>query len=636
MENKEKFYITTAIAYASGKPHIGNTYEIVLADSIARFMRLYGYDVYFQTGADEHGIKIETKAAEEGMDPKDYVDKTSNVMKGIWDVMGTSYDSFVRTTEPIHMKKVQQIFKKLYDQGDIYKGEYEGMYCAPCESFFTPSQLVDGKCPECGREVTYAKEDAYFLKLEKYADRLVEHINSNPDFIRPDSRKHEMINNFINPGLRDLCVSRTSVKWGIPVDFDPDHVVYVWIDALSNYVTFLGYDTEGEHGKLFNKYWPCDIHLIGKDILRFHTIYWPIILMALDMELPKTVFGHPWLLVGEDKMSKSKGNVVYADDLVYEYGLDTVRYYMLREMPFSADGTFTYDLLTERINTDLANTLGNLVSRTIAMTEQYFDLIVPEKTGVTTQYDEEFLSLINETPVQVAAKMHEYRVSDAISLIFALLRRANKYIDETTPWILARDEEKKPLLGTVLYNLLDCIRIAAALLGPYIPETSQKIIKSLGTKRVNWEDLKAGELESGITLTKLPTVLFERIKPDKEESPKSKPLSAEEEITMEEFSKVQLRVGKIISARKHKNADKLLVFEVSLGDDEPLRQIVSGIADEFTPEELVGKLVTVVANLKSVKLRGEVSQGMLLLSEDNEKLSFIVPENQVTIGSIIK
>lgn len=636
--NKKPYYITTAIAYTSGKPHIGNVYEIVLADAIARFMRLYGYDVYLQTGTDEHGQKIQTKAEEAGVTPQEFVDGIAAEIRRNWDIMNTSYDAFVRTTDPKHEKIVQKIFKKLYEQDDIYKGEYEGMYCSPCESFFTPSQLADGKCPDCGGEVSYAKEEAYFFRISKYQDALVKHIEAHPDFIQPESRKNEMLNNFIKPGLKDLCVSRTSFSWGIPVDFDPKHVVYVWIDALSNYITFLGYDPDGENGELFKKYWPADVHLIGKDILRFHTIYWPIMLMALGVELPKKVFGHPWLLIGEGKMSKSKGNVIYADDLVNWFGVDAVRYFVLKEMPFAQDGSMTYELLIERINGELVNILGNLVNRTAAMTQQYFGGIIPEQ-GEVTELDRELIDMASELAGNVAEKMDELRVSDSIQLIFNVLRRSNKYIDETTPWILAKDPAQKGRLGTVLYNLLETIRICGALLGAYLPDTSQKILTILNTEATDFESLKAfGALCAGTKL-KPAEILFERIdvnaKMKQIESadtaakaaakpPETTEEEQREEISIDDFAKVELRTGEIISAEKHPDADKLYVLQISLGGEQ--RQIVSGIAKYFTIDELIGKRVVVVANLKPAKLRGVMSYGMILMAEDKDGLRFIAAE----------
>lgn len=646
--NKKPYYITTAIAYTSGKPHIGNVYEIVLADAIARFMRLYGYDVYLQTGTDEHGQKIQTKAEEAGVTPQEFVDGVASEIRRNWDIMNTSYDGFVRTTDPKHEKTVQKIFKKLYEQDDIYKGEYEGMYCSPCESFFTPSQLADGKCPDCGGEVSYAKEEAYFFRISKYQDALVKHIEAHPDFIQPESRKNEMLNNFIKPGLKDLCVSRTSFNWGIPVDFDPKHVVYVWIDALSNYITFLGYDPDGENGELFEKYWPADVHLIGKDILRFHTIYWPIMLMALGVELPKKVFGHPWLLIGEGKMSKSKGNVIYADDLVNLFGVDAVRYFVLKEMPFAQDGSMTYELLIERINGELVNILGNLVNRTAAMTQQYFGGIIPEQ-GEATELDCELIGMASELAGNVAEKMDELRVSDSIQMIFNVLRRSNKYIDETTPWILAKDSAQKGRLGTVLYNLLETIRICGVLLGAYLPDTSQKILTILNTEATDFESLKTfGALRVGTKLNPA-EILFERIdmnaKMKQIESadtaaktaaklPETTKEEQREEISIDDFAKVELRTGEILSAEKHPDADKLYVLQISLGVEQ--RQIVSGIAKYFTIEELTGKRVVVVANLKPAKLRGVMSYGMILMAEDKDGLHFITAEGGGENGANIR
>jgi len=646
---KKPFYITTAIAYTSGKPHIGNVYEIVLADAIARFMRLYGYDVYLQTGTDEHGQKIQDKAEQAGVSPQEFVDGIAAEIKRNWDVMNTSYDNFVRTTDPKHEKIVQKIFKKLYEQGDIYKGEYEGMYCSPCESFFTQSQLVDGKCPDCGGEVSYAKEEAYFFRISKYQDALVKHIEEHPDFIQPESRKNEMLNNFIKPGLKDLCVSRTSFSWGIPVDFDPKHVVYVWIDALSNYITFLGYDPDGNNGELFKKYWPADVHLIGKDILRFHTIYWPIMLMALGVELPKKVFGHPWLLIGEGKMSKSKGNVIYADDLVHWFGVDAVRYFVLKEMPFAQDGSMTYELLIERINGELVNILGNLVNRTAAMTQQYFGGVVPKQENLS-ELDTELIGMALELAESVPEKMHELRVSDSIQLIFNVLRRSNKYIDETAPWILAKDPAQKERLGTVMYNLLETIRICGVLLGAYLPDTSNKILNILNTDATDFDSIKTfGALVPGTALNKS-SILFERIDaakklkeiegaatPKAEQKRESKKPEQEkecEEITIDEFAKVELRTGQILSAEKHPDADKLLVLQIRLGEET--RQIVSGIAKYFTIEELIGKQVVVAANLKPAKLRGVMSNGMILMAEDKDGLSFITADRAVQSGSKIR
>lgn len=643
--NKGKFYLTTAIAYTSGKPHIGNTYEIVLADSIARFKKLNGYDVYFQTGTDEHGQKIQLKAESEGKTPQEFVDEIAEEIKRIWDLMNTSYDKFVRTTDPEHIKIVQKIFKKLYDQGDIYKGYYEGWYCTPDEAFFTDAQLVDGKCPDCGREVHMAREEAYFFKMSKYAGRLMKHIEDNPKFIQPESRKNEMVNNFIKPGLQDLCVSRTSFDWGIPVTFDEGHVVYVWIDALSNYITFLGYDTEGNHGELYKKYWPADVHLIGKDILRFHTIYWPILLMALGVELPKQVFGHPWLLVGEGKMSKSKGNVIYADDLVDFFGVDAVRYYVLYEMPFASDGTLTYDLLIERINSDLANILGNLVNRTITMTNKYFDGVVLPPT-VHEPIDDELIKVALDTPLKVEKKMEELKVSDSIYEIFMLLRRSNKYIDETQPWILGRDENKKDRLGTVLYNLLESIRIAAVLLEPFLPETAEKILKQLNTDKRDWESLL--QFNGMIPGQKVgtPEILFARIdaakkieeinKINEEKALKAKScesLSEEDFITIDDFAKLDMRVAEILKVEKHPKADKLLVFQLKVGEET--RQVVSGIAQYYKPEQLLGKKVVMVYNLQPVTLRGVESRGMILSAELGEKLSVVSTLNDMPSGAKI-
>lgn len=657
--NKGKYYLTTAIAYTSGKPHIGNTYEIVLADSIARFKKLNGYDVYFQTGTDEHGEKIQIKAKEANKTPQQFVDEVAGEIKRIWDLMNTSYDKFVRTTDPMHVASVQKIFKKLYDQGDIYKGYYEGWYCTPDEAFFTESQLVDGKCPDCGREVHMAREEAYFFKMSKYADRLMKHIEENPKFIQPESRKNEMVNNFIKPGLQDLCVSRTSFDWGIPVTFDEGHVVYVWIDALSNYITFLGYDTEGNHGELYKKLWPADVHLIGKDILRFHTIYWPILLMALGEELPKQVFGHPWLLVGEGKMSKSKGNVIYADDLVDMFGVDAIRYFVLHEMPFANDGTLTYELVIERVNSDLANILGNLVNRTVTMTNKYFggEILPPSEQEAV---DNELISLALETPARVENKMDDLRVSDAIDEIFALLRRSNKYIDETQPWVLGKDESKRARLATVLYNLLESIRIAAVLLEPFLPETSQKILKQLNTEKKDWESLQS--FDGMVTGERVgePEILFARIdaakkmeeinkineskaaarteteskaEPEKENKAEAEAEAGEELVTIDDFHKLDLRVAEIIKAEKHPNADKLLVFQLKVGDET--RQVVSGISKYYKPEDLVGKKVVMVYNLKPVTLRGVESRGMLLAAEKEKKLTLLSTLEDIEGGATI-
>lgn len=640
---KKPYYITTAITYTSGKPHIGNTYEIVLADAIARYKRLVGYDVYFQTGTDEHGQKVELKAAEQGVKPKKFVDDIAGEIKRIWDIMDTSYDKFIRTTDPYHEKKVQEIFKKLYEQGDIYKSEYEGMYCKPCESFFTKSQLVDGKCPDCGSEVTYEKEEAYFFKLSKYADRLIEHIETHPDFIQPESRKNEMLNNFLKPGLKDLCVSRTSFKWGIPVDFDDKHVVYVWIDALSNYITFLGYDVNGNNEEKFNKYWPCDVHLIGKDILRFHTIYWPIMLMALGVELPKQVFGHPWLLLGDGKMSKSKGNVIYADDLVDIFGVDSVRYYLLREMPFAQDGTLTYEQLTERVNGELVNILGNLVNRTIAMSKKYFKGEV-SNPNVIGEFDDDLKSFALETVRKVDGYMDELKVSDAINEIIFLARRSNKYIDETMPWVLAKDKANDDRLKTVLYNLLECIRIIGVLIAPFLPSTGKDILSMIKHEDSNYDSIKNFGGFKEETILDDAHVLFNRLDFEKDvlskikDTPKEdkkkakKEDKAKDEITIDDFSKIELKSGKIIEAKKHSNAKKLLVMQVDIGSET--RQIVSGIADSFKPEDIVGKQVVIVTNLKPAKLRGEISQGMILICEDEDgNLSFVNPDKNMNPGS---
>ena len=638
--NKEKYYITTAIAYTSGKPHIGNTYEIVLADSIARFKRAQGYDVRFQTGTDEHGQKIEEKANQAGVDPKTYVDGIAGEIKRIWDLMNTSYDKFIRTTDPDHEKQVQKIFKKLYDQGDIYLGYYEGHYCTACESFFTESQLVDGKCPDCGGPVHLEKEEAYFFKLSKYSQRLIDYINTHPEFIQPESRKNEMMNNFLLPGLQDLCVSRTTFKWGIPVDFDPKHVVYVWIDALTNYITGLGYDLDGNSDPMFEKYWPADLHLIGKDIIRFHTIYWPIMLMALDLPLPKQVFGHPWLLMGDRKMSKSKGNVIYADDLVNQFGVDAVRYFVLHEMPFDNDGNITYELLIERINSDLANILGNLVNRTIAMSNKYFGGIVTN-TGVNEPVDDELKAIALETPKRLAEKMDKLRVADGIDEVFTLLRRTNKYIDETTPWILAKSEDTLPRLQTVLYNLVESIRFAAICLAPFLPETSEKILDQINTNERDYLDLTTfGLYASGTKVTEKPEPLFMRLDPkvvlanlEKEEPQKEAPKSELPEITIDDFAKVELKVGTVLKCEKHPKADKLLVSQVDLGDHT--RQIVSGIASSYTPEEMVGKKVVVVTNLKTAQLRGVESQGMLLAGSKKKKISLVTIDTDLPNGTKI-
>ena len=646
---KKTFYLTTAIAYTSGKPHIGNTYEAILADSIVRFKRQQGYDVRFQTGTDEHGQKIELKAAEAGVTPKEFVDKVSGEIKTIWDLVGTSYDKFIRTTDEYHEKQVQKIFKKLYDQGDIYKGYYEGMYCTPCESFFTESQLVDGKCPDCGRECTPAKEEAYFFRMSKYADRLIEHINTHPEFIQPESRKNEMMNNFLLPGLQDLCVSRTSFKWGVPVDFDPKHVIYVWIDALSNYITGLGYDVDGNNDELYNKYWPADLHLIGKDILRFHTIYWPIMLMALDVPLPKQIFGHPWLLQGDGKMSKSKGNVIYADDLANLFGVDAVRYFVLHEMPFDNDGTITWELMVERMNSDLANTLGNLVNRTISMSNKYFNGAVENK-GVSDDVDADFKETVLAAPKKAAEKMDKLRVADAITEIFALFKRCNKYIDETMPWALAKEEDKKDRLATVLYNLIEGINIGASLLVPFMPETSKKILQQINAEARAFDDMEEfGKYKSGNKVTEKPEILFARMdikdvmekveeikaaqKKDTE-GEKYPEVEAKPEITIDDFDKVQIQVGEVIKCEPVPKAKKLLVSQIKIGAET--RQIVSGIAKYYKPEEMVGKKVAVITNLKPCKLCGVESQGMILAAGDDEgNLSVVTVDKDIVSGSEI-
>ena len=647
--DKKKFYMTTAIAYTSGKPHIGNTYEIVLADSIARFKRQQGYDVFFQTGTDEHGQKIELKAEEKGVTPKAFVDEVSTEIKRIWDLMNTSYDKFIRTTDADHEKQVQKIFKKLYDKGDIYKGHYEGMYCTPCESFFTESQLVDGKCPDCGREVQPAKEEAYFFRMSKYADRLIEHINTHPEFIQPVSRKNEMMNNFLLPGLQDLCVSRTSFKWGIPVDFDPKHVVYVWLDALTNYITGIGYDCDGNSSEQFKKDWPADLHLIGKDIIRFHTIYWPIFLMALDLPLPKQVFGHPWLLQGDGKMSKSKGNVLYADELVDFFGVDAVRYFVLHEMPFENDGVISWELMVERMNSDLANTLGNLVNRTVSMSNKYFGGVVENK-NVNEPVDEELKKVVLETPNKVIAKMEELRVADAITEIFTLFKRCNKYIDETMPWALAKDEAKKERLATVLYNLVESISIGATLLESFMPETSDKVLAQLGAQKRKLSQMDTfGLYPSGNKVTEKPEILFARMdinevmakvaelhpaKEEGKEEEKGIDIEPKDEITFEEFGKMQFQVGEIISCEAVKKSKKLLCSQVKIGSQ--VKQIVSGIKAHYTPEEMVGKKVMVLVNLKPAKLAGVLSEGMLLCAEDeNGELSLMVPEKKMPSGAEI-
>ena len=644
---KKPYYLTTAIAYTSGKPHIGNTYEAILADSIVRYKRQQGYDVRFQTGTDEHGQKVELKAAEKGVTPKEFVDEVSGEIRRIWDLVGTSYDKFIRTTDEDHEKQVQKIFKKLYDQGDIYKGEYEGMYCTPCESFFTTSQLVDGKCPDCGRECTPAKEEAYFFRMSKYADRLIEHINTHPEFIQPESRKNEMMNNFLLPGLQDLCVSRTSFKWGVPVDFDPKHVIYVWIDALSNYITGLGYDVDGNHGELYKKYWPADLHLIGKDILRFHTIYWPIMLMALDVPLPKQIFGHPWLLQGGEKMSKSKGNIIYADDLASLYA---VRYFVLHEMPFENDGTITWELMVERMNSDLANTLGNLVNRTISMSNKYFGGVV-NNAGVAEEVDEDLKKVVLETQVKASNKMDDLRVADAITEIFTMFKRCNKYIDETMPWALAKDEAKKERLETVLYNLIESITIGASLLEPFMPETSKKILEQLNTQARAFDDMtEFGKYPSGNKVTEKPEILFARLdikdvmpkveeiqaKQKAETAPEEKypEVEPKEEITIDDFDKVQIRVGEVLKCEPVPKAKKLLVSQIRIGNE--VRQIVSGIAKYYKPEEMVGKKVAVITNLKPCKLCGVESQGMILAAADDDgNLSVMTLDKDMPAGSEI-
>lgn len=653
--SKGKFYMTTAIAYASGKPHIGNTYEAVLADSIARFKRKDGYDVFFQTGTDEHGQKIELKAAEAGVTPQEYVDKASAEIKRIWDLMGTSYDKFIRTTDPDHEKQVQKIFKRLYDQGDIYKGSYEGMYCTPCESFWTQSQLKDGKCPDCGREVKPAKEEAYFFRMSKYAQRLIDHINSHPEFIQPVSRKNEMMNNFLLPGLQDLCVSRTSFKWGIPVDFDEKHVVYVWLDALTNYITGIGYDAEGNSSEQYKKLWPADLHLIGKDIIRFHTIYWPIFLMALNEPLPKQVFGHPWLLQGDGKMSKSKGNVLYADDLVDFFGVDAVRYFVLHEMPFENDGVISWELMVERLNSDLANTLGNLVNRTISMSNKYFGGIVADK-GAAEAVDEDLKAVVTGTYDKVAAKMEGWRVADAITDIFTLFKRCNKYIDETEPWVLAKDPAKADRLATVLYNLTESIVIGASLLEPYMPGTAEKIAAQLNTSLRSFEECTTfGGYISGSKVTEKPEILFARLdvkevlekaaamfearKALTEEAEEEKEedvmeLTKKPEITFEDFEKMQFAVGEIIKCEPVPKSKKLLCSQVKIGKE--VKQIVSGIRAHYTAEEMVGKKVMVLVNLKPAKLAGVLSEGMLLCAEDAEgNLALVTPEKNMPAGAEI-
>ena len=655
---RPKYYITTAIAYTSGKPHIGNTYEIVLADSVARFKRQQGYDVFFQTGTDEHGQKIELKAEEAGITPKEFVDNVSTEIKRIWDLMNTSYDKFIRTTDADHEAQVQKIFKKLYDQGDIYKGYYEGLYCTPCESFFTESQLVDGKCPDCGRPVTPAKEEAYFFKMSKYAPRLIDYINTHPEFIQPVSRKNEMMNNFLLPGLQDLCVSRTSFTWGIPVSFDPKHVTYVWLDALTNYITGIGYDCDGNSSEQFNKLWPADLHLIGKDIIRFHTIYWPIFLMALDLPLPKQVFGHPWLLQGDGKMSKSKGNVIYADDLVDLFGVDAVRYFVLHEMPFENDGVITWELLVERMNSDLANTLGNLVNRTISMSNKYFGGVVT-KTGAAEEVDDDLKAVVTATKAKVAAKMEELRVADAMTEIFGLFKRCNKYIDETMPWALAKDEAKKDRLEEVLYNLVESITIGACLLESFMPETTEKILAQLNAEKRSYEELdQFGLYTSGNQVTDQPQILFQRLDVKevmekveviqakqkaamaaaKEEEEKAEEavvdVEPKEEITFEDFGKMQFQVGEIISCEPVKKSKKLLCFQVKVGSQT--RQIVSGIKAYYKPEDTIGMKVMVLTNLKPAKLAGMMSEGMLLCAEDAEgNVCLMTPEKAMPAGAEI-
>ena len=633
MADKPKYYITTAIAYTSGKPHIGNTYEIVLADAIARYKRSQGYDVFFQTGTDEHGQKIELKAEEAGVTPKEFVDNVSGEIKRIWDLMNTSYDKFIRTTDDYHEKEVQKIFKKLYDQGDIYKGHYEGMYCTPCESFFTESQLVDGKCPDCGRPVQPAKEEAYFFKMSKYADRLIEYINTHPEFIQPVARKNEMMNNFLLPGLQDLCVSRTSFKWGIPVDFDPKHVVYVWLDALTNYITGIGYHCDGESDEMFNKNWPADLHLIGKDIIRFHTIYWPIFLMALGLPLPKQVFGHPWLLQGDGKMSKSKGNVLYADELVDFFGVDAVRYFVLHEMPFENDGVISWELMVERLNSDLANTLGNLVNRTISMTNKYFGGTVTNK-GVTEEVDADLKAVTENTPKLVEAKMEELRVADAITEIFSLFKRCNKYIDETMPWALAKDESKKDRLETVLWNLIQSISEGAKLLESFMPETAEKILAQLGGGHVvEKPEILFQRLDLEEVMKKVEE-LHPKVKEEKEEEEEGIDIEAKSEITFEDFEKMQFQVGEIISCEAVKKSKKLLCSQVKIGSQ--VKQIVSGIKAHYTPEEMVGKKVMVLVNLKPAKLAGVLSEGMLLCAEDADgNLALMTPEKKMPAGAEI-
>ena len=651
---KKPYYISTAIAYTSGKPHIGNTYEIVLADAIARYKREQGYDVYFQTGTDEHGQKIELKAQDAGVTPKEFVDNVAGEIKNIWDLMNTSYDKFIRTTDEYHEKQVQKIFKKLYEKGDIYKGHYEGLYCTPCESFWTPSQVVDGKCPDCGRPVQPAKEEAYFFRMSKYAQKLIDHINSHPEFIQPVSRKNEMMNNFLLPGLQDLCVSRTSFKWGIPVDFDPKHVTYVWLDALTNYITGIGYDCDGNHDEKFNKFWPADLHLIGKDIIRFHTIYWPIFLMALDLPLPKQVFGHPWLLQGDGKMSKSKGNVLYADTLVDFFGVDAVRYFVLHEMPFENDGVISWELMVERMNSDLANILGNLVNRTVSMTNKYFGGVVENK-NVCEDVDDELKAAVLEAVKKADEKMEKLRVADAITEIFNIFRRSNKYIDETTPWTLAKDEEKKDRLATVLYNLTEAITIGASLLSSFMPETSEKILAQLNTEKRTLEAMdQFGLYPNGNKVTEKPEILFQRLDlnevmekvealhPQKDETSEEEKAAEEEgidieakpEITFDQFGAMQFQVGEIIACEEVKKSKKLLCSQVKIGSQ--VKQIVSGIKAHYTAEEMVGKKVMVLVNLKPAKLAGVLSEGMLLCAEDADgNLAFMTPEKPMPSGAEI-
>lgn len=662
--NKGKYYMTTAIAYTSGKPHIGNTYEIVLADAIARFKRQEGYDVYFQTGTDEHGQKIQEKAKAAGITPKEYVDNVAGEVKKIWDMMNSSYDNFVRTTDKDHEEQVAKIFKKLYEKGDIYKGAYEGLYCTPCESFWTESQLVDGKCPDCGREVQPAKEEAYFFKMSKYADRLIEHINTHPEFIQPVSRKNEMMNNFLLPGLQDLCVSRTSFSWGIPVDFDPKHVIYVWLDALTNYITKIGYDADGNSSELFNKNWPADLHLIGKDIIRFHTIYWPIFLMALDLPLPKQVFGHPWLLQGGEKMSKSKGNVIYADDMVDLFGVDATRYFVLHEMPFENDGVITWELVVERFNSDLANILGNLLNRTVSMCNKYFGGVV-EKTGVTEEVDEDLKAVVSGARAKVQAKMAELRVADAISEVFTILRRSNKYIDETEPWVLAKEETKKARLSEVLYNLVESLTIAASLLHSFLPDTAEKMLEQLNTKIRGFEELdQFGLYQSGNKVVEKPEILFARLdvkevmekveairaaqraefeaeqqetgegNVEEKQEESGIDIESKPEIEYNDFMKMQFQVGEIIACEAVEKSKKLLCSQVRIGSQ--VKQIVSGIRKFYTPEEMVGKKVMVLVNLKPAKLAGVLSEGMLLCAEDeNGQLALVVPEKSMPSGAEI-